>query len=189
MTRLPTDLETIIAEIDDADCAADRLVKDLSDAQFHWQPNGGRAWSIAQCLEHLATINRIYGAAIRSGVERAGSRGWKRQEAIAPTFFGRKFIASLEPPVTRRVRAPGKVRPGSHLKREDIMRLYREEHRNVRELVTDCADIDVNRATFRNPFLPILRIRVGTGLRVIPAHDRRHLWQAEEVRRTAGFPT
>lgn len=188
MTRLPTDLETIIAEIDDADCAADRLVKDLSDAQFHWQPNGGRAWSIAQCLEHLATINRVYGSAIRSGVELARARGWKRQGPIAPTIFGRRFVASLEPPVRLRTRSPGKVRPGSHLKREDILRLYRDEHRNVRALVAECAEIDVNRATFSNPFLPILRVRVGTGLRVIPAHDRRHLWQAEQVRRAAGFP-
>ncbi|MEX2663206.1 MAG: hypothetical protein WD227_14850 [Vicinamibacterales bacterium] len=39
----------------------------------------------------------------------------------------------------------------------------------------------MNRATFQNPFIPVIRMRVSTGLHVVAAHDRRHLWQAEQV--------
>ena len=52
----------------------------------------------------------------------------------------------------------------------------------------DAADVDVTRATFQNPFIPIIRMRVATGLAVLAGHDRRHLWQAEQVKRAPGYP-
>ena len=59
---------------------------------------------------------------------------------------------------------------------------------SVRRLIADAADVDINRATFPNPFLKIIRMRVATALQILAAHDRRHLWQAEQVRMAPGFP-
>jgi hypothetical protein len=58
----------------------------------------------------------------------------------------------------------------------------------VRQMIAAAADVDINRATLPNPFLGIVRMRVSTALLVIPAHDRRHLWQAEQVWKAPGFP-
>jgi hypothetical protein len=41
---------------------------------------------------------------------------------------------------------------------------------------------------FRNPFVPVIRFTVGTGLEILSKHERRHLLQAERVRESAGFP-
>jgi hypothetical protein len=90
--------------------------------------------------------------------------------------------------VTRRFKAPGSVRPGSALTRAEIMRRYHEAHEEVRRLIRDAAAIDANRTTFPNPFAKFLRVKVATGLHVLPAHDRRHLWQAEQVKQRADFP-
>ncbi len=43
-------------------------------------------------------------------------------------------------------------------------------------------------ATYQTPFFELLRVKVATGLPVLPAHDRRHLWQAERVRNRPDFP-
>ena len=180
------DLQQIIDEVDAADRAADALNARLSDEQFTWHEDG--RWSVAQCLDHLATMNAYYGAAIRDGVERARQRGLHGGGPIAPSFVGAWFIRSMEPPVKHRGKSPAAARPVSQGSREDIMRAYHQAHDQFRELVRSCADIDVNRATYANPFLHIVPMRVGTGLRIIPAHDRRHLWQAEQVTRAAGFP-
>jgi hypothetical protein len=34
-----------------------------------------------------------------------------------------------------------------------------------------------------------VRFSIATGLFVIAAHDRRHLWQAEQVKQAPGFPS
>lgn len=188
MPGLPPDLQVVLEAIDAADAAGERFGATLTDEQFHWQPDGGRRWSVAQCLEHLATINVLYGSAIAQGIAEARAKGWTRRGPAVPGFWGRRFVRSLEPPVTLRSRAPGTVRPGSQLSRPEILRRYHEAHERVRDLVRDAASIDANRATFRNPFFRLARVKVSTGLHVIPAHDRRHLWQAEQVTLQPGFP-
>lgn len=186
--KIPVDLQDILNQIDAADRAADVLVEGLSDAQFHWQPNEGRSWSIAQCLEHLANLNVLYGGAIRGAIDLARSKEWRRTGPIASTRAGQWFIASQEPPVKRRLRAPSSVQPQSSKPRADVLAHYHDAHRLVMELISDSADLDVNRATFKNPFLSVIKVRVGTALRLIAAHDRRHLWQADQVKKAPDFP-
>lgn len=175
------DLQQVLDDVEAADRAAGEIAAPLGDEQFHWQPDGGRGWSVAQCLDHLATTNVFYGAAIEKAVEGARQRGLRGGGPIAPTFIGARFLASLEPPVRLRARAPASVKPRSSGTRDDILGAYHASHERFRALVRSCEAIDVNRVKFPNPFFPLFKIRVGTGLRVIPAHDRRHLWQAEQV--------
>lgn len=55
------------------------------------------------------------------------------------------------------------------------------EHDRVRALIRESQNLDLNRIRFRNPFVRLFYFTVGTGLLVISAHDRRHLWQAKQV--------
>ena len=187
MTVRP-DLQEILDAVDAADRAAESLTRPLTDEQFHWQPEGGRSWSVAQCFDHLATSNKVYGAAMATALDEAEQQGWAATGPIASTVFGAWFVKSLEPPVKRRTRAPGKIQPRASGTRQDILRGYAEAHEGIRQLAMRADALDVNRATFSNPFLPLIRVRVGTGFRVICAHDRRHLWQAERVTTQSGFP-
>ena len=183
MSALPEDLRKLASAIDDADARADALAARVHDEEFFWQPEEGRRWSIALCLDHLAIANAVYGAAMRGAVDRARQAGSVRRGAATAGFFGRMFIASLEPPVKRRTRAPSKIRPRPASTRDEILQAYHKAHDDLRRLIADGAAIDLNRATFVNPFLGFIRVRVSTGLNVIAAHDRRHLWQAEQVER------
>jgi hypothetical protein len=180
---LPPDLQSILDQIDAADRAADAIAGRVTADEFLWQPDGGRRWSIAECLDHLAVTNVVYGGAMRRAVDEARQKGWPRRGPAQSGFFGRRFLASLEPPVKTRLRAPSKVQPKPARARDQVLTSYRAAHDEIRRLVADCATVDINRAIFANPFFPLIRVRVATGLQVIPAHDRRHLWQAEQVER------
>jgi hypothetical protein len=188
MPTLPPDLQEILDQIDAADRAGADLAAGVTDEQFHWRPHAGAGWSIAQCLEHLAIMNRHYGGAVRSGIDEGRRRGLKRDGPAHPSFFGRRFIRSQEPPAKIKVKAPKVGRSPQNKPREEIMRAYHEAHDFVRQLIRDAAAIDLNRSTFQNPFISFIRMRVGTGLAILAAHDRRHLWQAEQVKLAPGYP-
>jgi hypothetical protein len=180
MTSLPDDLQKLLDAMNAADDAADALASRVTDGEFFWQPADG-CWSIALCLDHLAVANSVYGKAIREAVENARAQGWTRRQPAAPGFFGRMFVAWLEPPVKRRSPAPAKIKPRMVTNREELLRSYHQAHDEIRRLIREAATIDVNRATFRNPFVGLVRVTVSTGFNVIAAHDRRHLWQAAQV--------
>lgn len=181
MPTLPVDAQRLIEDMNTADRAAEELAAGLSDQDFFWGPDGGKRWSVALCLDHLAVANDVYGRAIETGIADARAQGWQRRGPMVPGFLGRKFAESLEPPAKRRTPAPGKIKPQEARGRTEILTAYRAAHDRIRDLLTEAATLDANRATFQNPFIGIVRMRVSTGFHVIAAHDRRHLWQAQQV--------
>jgi hypothetical protein len=185
---LPTDIAQLLGEFDDIQRATDDLLSGLDEDQFNWTPAHG-AWSIGQCFDHLNVANTTYLARIEPAVAAAREAGHRPHGPLVSTMAGRWFIASFEPPVRRRMRAPGRIRPtGVRLHKAEVWPAFVRIHSQLRALLREGARVDLNRATFRNPFVGIVVMRSSTAIRVVAAHDRRHIWQATNVRRTPGFP-
>ena len=55
-------------------------------------------------------------------------------------------------------------------------------HADVVRFLERYAEIDLAGVRFRNPFIPAIHFSLATGLHVLAAHERRHLWQAGNVR-------
>jgi DinB superfamily len=176
----------LLAEVQAADDRAEALSRSLSPQQLNWKPTA-QEWSIGQCLEHLSMANETYAQPISDALTR---RPTQSVQEITPGWFGGWFIRNyIEPSATtRRARSPAKIAPGSHVDRAILDRFLRSNEQ-VRQLIHRAAGYDVNRIRFRNPYLPIVRFTVGTGLLLMPAHERRHLLQAERIRASAGFPS
>ena len=188
VSALPEDIQSVLNDLTATAAAAERLSTATTDAQFEWQPSGGRSWSIGQCLDHLAIVASLYTKAIRPAVDAARTGGSRRNGPLSPGPFGAWFIRSQEPPPRRRFRAPAKIGPHPTISRTDVMERYREAHRNLRRLVEDSALIDANATTFANPFVRAIRMRVATGLLVLASHERRHIWQAKRIPQSEGYP-
>ena len=175
----------LMAELDTSDQRAKELITGLTAEQLNWHPSAG-AWSVGQCLEHLCITNEVYVPSISSAVP---SKAGSTVEEITPGWFGRWFIRSfIDPsPVTKRAAAPKKIVPSSRVELS-VLNRFLSSNLDVRELIRKASGCDVNRVRFANPFVPLLRFTVGTGLKIICGHQRRHLLQAERVKQAAGFP-
>jgi len=175
----------LIGELDAADRRAQELVIGLNPEQLNWRPAPG-AWSVGQCLEHLCIANEVYLPAISASL--AGRPASPVRE-IMPGWFARWFIRSyIEPsPRSRHASAPKKIVPGARVEPSVLDRFLRG-NQSARELVGHAGDYDVNSVRFRNPFIPVLRFTVGTGLEIVSRHQVRHLLQAERVKRSSDFP-
>jgi hypothetical protein len=184
---LPPHLLSILDDLQKSDQEARRIAGSLSDAQANWQPSPA-AWSIAQCLDHLGRANTVYAAALDKAVRETSAAKRSSSQPIQPGWFGRFFIRSLEPPPKRKLQSPKKIVPVSRMAIGEALEAFLRSHEDVRSVIRDGAALDLNRIRFHNPFIGFLRFTVGTGLLVITAHDRRHLWQAQKVSEHAGFP-
>lgn len=185
---LPAPLQNLADQADACEQSARVLVEGLTDAQLNWQATPGQTWSIGQCLDHLRATNVFYVRDFLPRVHAARERRARAFDGLAPGWVGRKFIASLEPPPRLRGKAFKAIVPASTVHREDVMAAYVTSHAPYRELLRASADVDVNRITGPNPFLRWISMSVATVLLAIPAHDRRHLWQARQVREHPAFP-
>ena len=150
------------------------------DAAFTWQPNEGRSWSVGQCLEHLNEMHRVYFGTIREALARAPRSTTVVTAPLRSTWFGRRFAKSMEPG-TLKMRAPSAVVPQTVRARDEVVADFFRGLDEVERTLEDAATIDLNTPTYPSPFFRFSRVRAGTGFRILLAHLRRHLAQAEAV--------
>lgn len=186
-SSLPEDLGELQVQLEASDHEAQALLRDLDEEQLNWRPDE-RSWSIAQCIDHLNVTNRVYLVPIRHAIEEARRKGVVRKGPIHPGFFGRWFVATLEPPPKRKLPAPRKIVPAVRKGKAELIEEWRRAQADLATLLREAAGIDLNGTRFVNPFISVIRFSVGTGFQVIAAHERRHLWQAGQVRGRDGFP-
>jgi hypothetical protein len=183
---LPADIQSLHEALDAAERDARALVDGLTEARGGWHAEPG-SWSVAECLDHLATANRVYLAAMQAPAARARSEGRQRRGPARPGLVGGWFVKSLEPPVKPRfkTKAPRAIRPRTAPALHDALTTFLASQDDVRSFLRTYADIDLAGVRFPNPFIRGVRFSLATGLHVIAAHERRHLWQAWRVRQAA----
>ena len=181
---LPDDLQRLEDELNAAERDAHALVEGLTETLGAWRAEPG-SWSVAECLDHLATANRVYLSAMQPPAARAQAEGRRRRGPARPGVVGAWFVNSLEPPVTRKTRAPRTIRPRTAPSLNDAMMMFLASQDEVRRFLRTYSHIDLSGVRFPNPFVRGIRFSLATGLHVIAAHERRHLWQAWRVRRAA----
>jgi len=122
--------------------------------------------------------------------ESLGDRPTGPVDEITPGWFGRWFIRKYIEPTTQkaRARAPRKIVPIAKDLDSSILDRFIASNASVRDLIARAKGHDVNRVRFKNPFVPLIRFTVGTGLQIIARHNHRHLLQAERVKTLADFP-
>ena len=175
----------LLSDLDEADQRATGLVQGLREEQLNWRPDP-RSWSIGQCLDHLCVTNDVYLPPIAQALE--GEPKGAASE-ITPGWFGRFFLKKVvEPsPESSRLKAPKKIVPSSRID-TSVLDRFLVGNRSVRQLIERAREYDVNRIRFRNPFVPLIRFTVGTGLKIVTRHEHRHLLQAQRVKEADGFP-
>ena len=180
--QMPPEIAALLAQLDANAREARRLVEGLSEEDGRWRP-AHDAWSVAECLDHLAVANRVYLEAMREPAERARAAGRLRRAPATPGIFGRMFVKSLEPPAKSRTKrkAPGKIRPRESPGLREAFDAFIASQEPVRAFLRDYATIHLAAVRFRNPFIGVIHFSLATGLNVITAHERRHLWQAGQV--------
>lgn len=171
------------AVVDDFDAASARLqaLRDTVPAYKWVERRDPDRWSIAECVAHLNLTSAAFVPLLRGGLDEARRSGHR-----APTRYRRDPIGwllwwSQGPPVKFRVKTtapfvPRGDRPAAELV-EEFARLQREQVALARE-----ADgLAVHRVRIASPFDTRVRYSVYSALTILPRHQHRHLWQAEQV--------
>ena len=178
---LPAPLQSLLDQIDACEADAERLVAAMDEERLNRQPSYG-GWSVGQCLEHLVLMNEFYLRGWQDAVDEALRKQLGPFNGLKPTFIGQWFVRSMEPPPKMKSKTIAAVDPGPRIARGDIVARYKASHDGYRHLARTAAAVDVNRIVRPNAIVQRVKMRLATVLLVIPAHDRRHLWQAERAR-------
>lgn len=182
-----THLETLRRDAVAASEDARRLVAGLGEGELNWSPAPG-AWSIAQCLDHLAITTQQYQHHFESAIGQGRKRGAPAADRpFRPGWFGRWFISAMGPDARKRFSVPKVLRPTERPPAGAAERFFREQH-NFIALMESADGLDLNKWKLRSPVTPLMRFSIGEAFTALVAHTRRHLQQARRVREAPDFP-
>ena len=94
----------------------------------------------------------------------------------------------MEPPPKRRFRTQKIFIPSPDRPLDQVRREFLSVRDQLREQLRAADGLDLKRAKVQSPALRFLRMPLGAYFAMILAHDRRHLWQARQVRTAPAFP-
>jgi hypothetical protein len=179
--HLPVELEAVRRELDEAGRWAENIARTVSEDEWRRRPRPG-AWSPAELITHLILTTEQFLPLIRAALARGRENGAKRQRPYRKDLRGRLLAWALEPPV-RWVRArttPPFVPTGLQTKEETIGR-FEDSQRDLMAELQESADLDLNQLKITSPFNARIRYNLFSGFAILAAHQRRHLWQAEQA--------
>ena len=180
-------LEAARGQFEATEREARALAGSLSDAEFNWQPAPG-SWSIGQCLQHLATGTDEVLPAIDRAIATAREQQWITQGPVRYGLFARMMVTSMEPPVKWRMKTNRMFEPAREpLRRDPVLAELTASRGRILERVRQSVGLNIKRAIVVSPVSRLIRVPLGAYLAFLAAHDRRHLWQAQQVREASGF--
>jgi hypothetical protein len=158
----------------------------FGERELNWKPNQDR-WSVAQCLDHLLSTDRLMFEAMDGAMDPLRRRGLVERVPILPGFFGRMMVRSLGPQVSRRFTAPRRAVPSASALDPAIVGTFIYHQAENARRVGEFGDARPERVIMRSPFAPI-PYSVLDACRIVCAHERRHFEQAKRVTLEAAFP-
>lgn len=162
------------------------LVAGLSPAQFNWAPGPVR-WSIGQSVEHLNLTTESYLQSLRQATSEARATGKVGSGPVTLGFVERWFTQVLDPPARLRVKAPKLFVPARVLVPMATIERWRDLQAQLGACIRAAEGLDLRTIRVRSQFAPVSFSLNGT-FGMLLAHQRRHLWQAREVRNDRAFP-
>lgn len=166
------------------------IASGLSDAQLNWHPAPER-WSIADCLQHLNVGVSKTIPAFDTAIANGRAKGRTATGPFKYGWFARLVAGSMEPPPKFRMKTPPMMRVPltATYRAADLLPEFARVRDQLASRVRQADGLDLARVRTISPVNRLLRLPLGAYFQFILAHERRHLWQARQVRNSPGFGT
>jgi hypothetical protein len=184
---LNPEIERILYQVQVLVEEAEGLVDGVNEDAFNWQPEPGR-WSIGQNFQHLIVTGNLMLDEIEAATAKGRQEGKLSDGPFAYGFLGRWFHRLMLPPVKNRFKAPKKFDPQQRLDMAKVLEAWTSLHARARKAAENASGVDLAALKVSSPAASFIKYQLGIAFWIMTGHEKRHLWQARNVRNAPGFP-
>lgn len=180
--RLHPQLRAIEQELAVVTTRAARLVDQTTEAGFRRAPHPGH-WSIGECLVHLSLTTRAYLPLIDDALQIGRLIASRQPNRYRRDFFGWLLCHISEPPYRLKASTRPRFVPATIGSRAEVLTEFVSLQQELTVRVHRAEGLELGRLRIVSPFDGRLEYSLYSAFRIIPAHQRRHLWQGSQIHR------
>jgi DinB family protein len=173
-------IDALLSELRETTRRAEALFAGKSTEQLSASP-GGKGWSATQCLAHLNLTNRAYLPVIDACLEEMKHQNFRGDGPFEMSWNARLLNWWLEPPSRLRLPTAPFAEPAGQLIPGQILAEFAQVNEQVARQLEASRGFALDRVKMASPFAKNMQYNVYSAFVLIPAHNRRHLWQASRA--------
>jgi hypothetical protein len=173
-------LHTIVEEFQSATARLRRLAEEVPAELWPQRPSADR-WSIAECVSHLNLTSAAFLPPLRQMLAEGRSRGDAAPARYRRDILGWLLWRTLAPPVRFRVRTSEAFTPQATTPADDLVGEFLRLQDEQLACVEAADGLPLQKLRIRSPFDRRVSYNGYSALSILPRHQHRHLWQAEQV--------
>lgn len=173
-------IDEVEKELSEATRRVWALVQSTDARLFTVRPDPS-SWSAAECLSHLSISTDMFLPVLQNALDDARRRGLTTGRTPKMDLLGRILRWFLEPPIRRRVKTAAPFVPRSVRAKAEAFGEFATLQARLTELLHAARGVDLSNVKIVSPFDKRVKYNLYSAFRIIVAHQRRHLWQAEHT--------
>ena len=175
-------LAEIRQELEEATARLRRFIESCSDEAWARKPSA-KGWSPAECVIHLNMTSEMALPLLRDAIREARTQNRMSEGPYRIDFVGRLILRFTEPPYRLRAPSPASFVPSGVEPAAAVLGKFEALQRELLGLVEAANGLALTRIKIAWPVYVRLKYNMFSSLKMIPAHQRRHVWQAEQAAR------
>ncbi len=159
----------------------------LSEKQLNWKPKP-HEWSIAQCIDHVMTINKLYlPQLIEIGDKIYTPRFWHKIPFI-DQLWGNLIRKSVDPSNTKKSKTPTLFNPAISDSRTSILKEFQKHQKELLTVLDRTAGLDHQKIKVSSPASSLVTLSLENCWKILALHEERHFNQAKKIMDMSKFP-
>jgi DinB superfamily len=170
-------LTCLLHQIQDVTSRASQLISGRPEALLAANPHPGR-WSAAECFDHLARTTQVFLPPIKDAIAAAPRLASKRR--MRAGTLASLLTRGIEPPYRLKHKVPRHLAP-QHRDFPPAWSAFLNSQAHLSRALRSAAGLAIDEVKIKSPMCPGVSYNAYGALGILAAHQRRHLWQAEQV--------
>ncbi|MHB1329612.1 MAG: DinB family protein [Gemmatimonadales bacterium] len=138
-------------------------------------------WSVAECVAHLNLTSEAYLPLLDAAVQQAHASATSASVQYRRDLFGWLLWRMMGPPVRFAVATPAAFVPAADLPPTTLIQEFGRLQATQMEMLESVDGKPISRIYVASPFSPGRTYNLYSCFSILPRHQHRHLWQAEQI--------